>query len=299
MKSKAKAGYMGSNLKYRRFKRSKLHFRLLSFGSRRHLFHLVNPSPWPLLVSASLFYVVSGIAFYMHSVEYGGYSLIFGLIVLIYCAFFWFNDIIDEATCSGYHTKVVKEGLRLGFIFFIVSELMLFFGFFWAFFHCSLFPSIEIGSIFPPVGIHVIKASGFPLFNTFLLILSGASVTWAHRCFSLGFFKGALDALFTTIFLGLFFVLLQMLEYYEASFNYSDSVYSCSFYMLTGLHGCHVLAGVSFLAICLIRLVRRHFLTNHYLGFVFAIWYWHFVDAVWILLFLIVYCWGGWGGVLN
>src|SRR6185312_11048218 len=103
------------------------------------------------------------------------------------------------------------------------------------------------------------------------LILSGISVTWAHRAFCLGSFKGAIDSLIITIFLGFFFVFLQALEYYESAFNYSDSVYSCSFYMLTGLHGCHVLAGASFLTVCLIRLLKRHFLTTHYLGFVFAI----------------------------
>lgn len=98
--------------------------------SRRHLFHIVNPSPWPLLISFSAFFFLSGTVFYLHDVTYGGYSLVFGLIMVSYCIFFWFNDIIDEATRSGYHTKAVKDGLRLGFILFIISEIMLFFGFF-------------------------------------------------------------------------------------------------------------------------------------------------------------------------
>lgn len=263
-------------------------------NSRRHLFHLVNPSPWPLLISFSALFFASGVAFYLHDVTYGGYSLIFGLIAVSYCAFFWFNDIIDEATRSGYHTKAVKDGLRLGFILFIVSEIMLFAGFFWAFFHAAFNPAIEIGSVFPPEGIFPIEVLEFPLFNTCLLILSGVSVTWAHKAMAIGSFKGAVDSLIITIFLGFFFVFLQVLEYYEAAFNYSDSVYACSFYMLTGLHGCHVLAGASFLTVCLVRLLQRHYLTTHYLGFIFAIWYWHFVDVVWVFLFIVVYCWGSW-----
>lgn len=167
--------------------------------------------------------------------------MIFGLILVSYCVFFWFNDIVDEATRAGYHTLVVRSGLRTGFLLFIASEIMLFFGFFRAFFHSALCPSIEIGSIFPPEGIFTIPVFEFPLFNTFVLIFSGVSVTWAHRALSLGSFKESIDSFLITIFFGFFFVILQMFEYYEAVFNFSDSVYSCSFYMLTGLHGCHVL----------------------------------------------------------
>lgn len=224
-----------------------------------------------------------------------GIYIIFGLIALSYCTFYWFNDIIDEATRSGYHTKVVKAGLRWGFILFIISEIMLFFGFFWAFLHCAVNPSVEIGSVFPPYGLSVINVLEFPLFNTCLLILSGISVTWAHKAISIGSFREAIDSLLITIFLGYFFVFLQILEYREALFNFSDGVYACSFYMLTGLHGCHVLAGATFLTVCLIRLLQRHYTTTHYLGFVFAIWYWHFVDIVWLVLFAVVYCWGSWG----
>ena len=140
----------------------------------------------------------------------------------------------------------------------------------------------------------VIPVLEFPLFNTALLIISGLSITWAHRGIALGSFRESIDAFVITTFLGFLFVFLQMFEYYEAFFNFSDSVYSSTFYCLTGLHGLHVLVGASFIAICFIRLLKRHFITNHYLGFIFAVWYWHFVDAVWILLFLSVYCWGSW-----
>lgn len=142
--------------------------------------------------------------------------------------------------------------------------------------------------------IYPIPPMEFPLFNTFILIFSGFSVTWAHRAVCLGWFKEAIDSLFLTVCLGVFFVFLQMFEYYESSFSFADSVYACSFYMLTGLHGCHVIAGACFLGVSLVRLIKRHYLRTHYLGFVFAIWYWHFVDAVWIFLFLSVYGWGSW-----
>lgn len=263
-------------------------------GTRSHCFHIVNPSPWPFLSSFSSLFFVSGLAFYMHNVKFGGFYACFGLFLLSYCVFQWFSDIVDEATKSGYHTLVVRTGLRMGFLLFIVSEIMLFFGFFWAFFHSALSPSIEVGAVFPPVGIVAIPVLEFPLFNTLILIFSGVSVTWAHRALSLGFFKEAIDSLLLTIVLGSFFIILQMIEYYESCFTFSDSVYGCSFYMLTGLHGCHVIVGVSFLLVCFIRLLKRHYLKNHYLSFAFAIWYWHFVDVVWIFLFITVYCWGSW-----
>jgi len=169
---------------------------------------------------------------------------------------------------------------------------MLFFGFFWAFFHGALSPAAEIGCIFPPEGISAIPATEIPLFNTFLLIVSGISLTWAHYSLSVNRMKNIIDGFLITIFLGLLFVLLQIFEYYESEFSFSDSVYSCSFFMLTGLHGCHVIVGVSFLFVCFIRLTKRHYMINHYLGFVCAIWYWHFVDIVWIFLFFTVYLWG-------
>lgn len=138
-------------------------------NNRRHLFHLVNPSPWPILSALSAFTLVSGFAFYMHKVPFAGYLLLFGLFCISYCAFFWFNDIVDEATNSGYHTLVVRMGLRTGFILFVVSEIMLFFGFFWAFFHSALCPSVEVGSVFPPIGVYTIPVFEFPLFTLLFL----------------------------------------------------------------------------------------------------------------------------------
>jgi cytochrome c oxidase subunit 3 len=225
---------------------------------------------------------------------YDSFIFIFGFFLLLWLAICWFNDIINEATFLGYHTLVVRKGLKLGFLLFIASEIMLFFGFFWAFFHSSLCSANDLGSIWPPIGINSIPAYDYPLFNTALLIISGFSVTWVHRGIALGLYRECIDGFFITIILGLFFIILQGMEYYESSFNLNDSVFACTFYMLTGLHGCHVIIGVLFLSVCFIRLLLNHFLCNHYLGLIFAIWYWHFVDGVWILLFLSLYVWGGW-----
>lgn len=261
---------------------------------RKHLFHIVDPSPWPILTAFSVFFMLSGMVFYMHDIRFGGFYAFIGLILLIMSIYLWFFDIVQEATYAGHHTLAVRSGLRYGFLLFVASEVMLFVGFFWAFFHASYSPSVFIGYEWPPVGISSIPVFEFPLFNTALLIISGLSITWAHRGLAMGSFAHAIDAFLVTIILGFFFVVLQMFEYYEASYDITDSIYGSTFYSLTGLHGLHVIIGVSFITVCFIRLLRRHYLTNHYLGFILAVWYWHFVDVVWIIVFLSVYCWTAW-----
>jgi cytochrome c oxidase subunit 3 len=183
-------------------------------------------------------------------------------------------------------------GITSGFILFIVSEIMLFFGFFWAFFHSSLCPSILIGAEFPPVGITIIPVFLFPLYNTCLLLLSGITVTWLHKAIVLGSYKESIDSFILTILLGLGFFFCQIFEYYESPFSYNNSIYGCTFFMLTGLHGFHVFVGITCLFLCFLRLILNHFTTKHHNGLIFAIWYWHFVDVVWLFLFITVYCWG-------
>jgi len=267
---------------------------MLKRQHQNHLFHVLEPSLWPFFLAFGGFFFVTGLAFTMHYVITGYYVLLLGLVIIIFTSVFWFLDISREAVVGGYHTRVVRKGLKTGFIFFIASEIMLFFGFFWAFFHSALCPSIEIGAVWPPVGLQVIPVFDFPLFNTFVLIISGFSVTWAHRGISMGSYKDTIDGFILTIFLGFFFIFLQGLEYYESTFNLQDGIYPSVFFLLTGLHGCHVIIGAFFLLFCFWSLIANHFLTNHYLRFVFAIWYWHFVDIVWIFLFLSLYCWGSW-----
>jgi len=260
----------------------------------KHLFNLVAPSPWPILLAFSMLILFSGIGFSLHKTNFNQIILIYGFFCVLLCSFFWLQDIVDESTFIGSHTEVVRMGLKKGFLLFIFSEIMLFSGFFWAFFHSSFSPSVVFDLMYPPLGINIIPTTGFPFFNTLLLLTSGIIVTWAHKGLALSSYKESIDSLLITILMGFFFVFLQGLEYYEASYNIFDSIYSSVFYMLTGLHGLHVLVGAIFLSVCLVRLVKGHFKTNRYLGFIFAVWYWHFVDIVWILLFLIIYCWGNW-----
>jgi len=225
----------------------------------KHLFHVLEPSLWPFFIAFGLFFFLTGLGFSMHYIITGYYIILFGLLMLIITSIYWFIDISREAVVIGYHSRAVRKGLKLGFIFFIASEIMLFFGFFWAFFASSLSPSIELGSIWPPTGLTIIAVFDYPLFNTFILIFSGFSVTWAHRGFSLGSFKNAIDGLFITIFLGFFFIFLQGLEYYESTFNLQDGIYSSAFFFLTGLHGCHVIVGAFFLFFCLLSLLFNNF----------------------------------------
>jgi heme/copper-type cytochrome/quinol oxidase subunit 3 len=177
-------------------------------------------------------------------------------------------------------------------ILFIVSEIMFFVAFFWAFFHSSFNPSPAIGGVWPPAYIVTLDPWKIPLLNTLILLSSGASVTWAHHSIVLGSKTQAIWALITTVVLAVIFTALQGYEYATAPFSISDSVYGSSFYMATGFHGFHVFIGTCFLAVCLFRLYHNHFTREHHFGFEAAAWYWHFVDVVWLFLFITIYWWG-------
>lgn len=260
--------------------------------SQRHPFHLVNPSPWPLVTAMSALVITSGLFLYMHS--YFGGHLIFpaGLLMLIFSLFGWWKDVVREATYDGHHTVAVQVGLRYGVILFIISEVFFFIGFFWAFFHSSLSPTVEIGLIWPPKGIEVLDPWSLPFLNTLILLTSGVTVTWAHYAVLSGRRGEAISGLFFTVLLGLSFSILQMYEYKEAAFAISDGIYGSTFYMATGFHGAHVIIGTIFLLVCLVRQINYHFTREHHLGFEAAAWYWHFVDVVWLFLFTSVYWWG-------
>jgi cytochrome c oxidase subunit 3 len=204
----------------------------------------------------------------------------------------WFDNIIWEATFYGYHTKKVQKGIKFGMILFITSEIMLFFSFFWAFFHSSIAPAMEIGCVWPPKGIDALSPWAIPLLNTMILLTSGASLTWAHAALVGGYRLETITGLLFTIVLAVFFTACQGYEYLNAPFSISDSVYGTTFYMLTGLHGFHVIIGTLFIIVALYRFVVHHYTTERHIGFECAAWYWHFVDVVWIFLFLVVYSWG-------
>jgi cytochrome c oxidase subunit 3 len=257
-----------------------------------HPFHIVNPSPWPIVVSFAAFSFLMGVVLYMHSYELGFTLLSLGLIATVVNTSFWWRDVVREGTFEGHHTFQVQHGLRFGMILFIVSEVMLFFSFFWGYFHASLNPVPEIGAVWPPKGIEVINPWLIPLLNTALLLTSGASLTWSHSALLGGYRLEAITGLVLTLVLATLFTLFQGYEYVNAPFSISDSVYGSTFYMLTGLHGFHVIIGTIMLSVALYRVVRHHYTTQTHVGYESAAWYWHFVDVVWIFLFLAVYTWG-------
>jgi len=256
-------------------------------------YHLVDPSPWPILVSFSLLSLMLGAAMYLHGFNYSGYLLSLGFTLTTFGSILWFRDIITEATFLGHHTIEVQKGLSIGFVLFIVSEIFAFLSVFWGFFHASLSPSVEIGGSWPPLGITPLDPFAIPLLNTILLLSSGAFVTYGHHALIGGNRKGAIIGTFLTIVFAVLFTALQYYEYSEAAFTISDSVYGTVFYASTGLHGLHVIIGTIFITVGFFRIVKYHLTETHHQGHEAGILYWHFVDVVWLFLFIAVYYWGG------
>ena len=257
-----------------------------------HPFHIVDPSPWPYQVAFAAFQMLLGLTLYMHFYQKGLTIFFFSLLATTLGTCLWWRDVVREGTYEGQHTVSVQSGLRSGMALFIVSEIMLFFAFFWAYFHSSLSPAIQIGAVWPPKGIEVINPWLIPLLNTTLLLTSGASLTWAHSAMIGGYRLETIAGLILTIIFASVFTAFQVYEYTNAPFDLSDGIYGSTFYMLTGLHGFHVIVGTLFLGVSLYRLVQHHFTIGNHIGFECSAWYWHFVDVVWIFLFLVVYIWG-------
>jgi cytochrome c oxidase subunit 3 len=193
---------------------------------------------------------------------------------------------------QGYHTQLVKRGITIGFILFVISEVFFFISIFWGYFHSALAPTVELGSLWPPKGIEALNPWEIPLLNTVILLSSGATVTWAHYALIEGDRSSSIKALILTIILAILFTGLQGYEYYNASFTIADGIYGSCFYFGTGFHGLHVIVGTTFLIVCFIRLINYHFTDTHHIGFESAILYWHFVDIVWLFLFISIYWWG-------
>jgi len=205
-----------------------------------------------------------------------------GLILLTLWA--WGRELVKEATYEGYHTSNVVTGLKYGILLFLASEAMLFFPFFWAFFHASLSPAITIGGIWPPEGIRLeetLDAFILPLVNTVVLLTSGVALVAAHRAIIAGCRPVVLNGLYIAISLGILFSWMQYLEYGLTRYTINDGLYGSTFFILTGLHGFHVIVGTCLLLIAYWRAVQNHFSRQHHALFEFAAWYWHFVDVVW------------------
>jgi len=264
----------------------------MSKNNQKHAFHLVDPSPWPLLSSFTMLIVTFGTVLYMHGYIKGDLLYKWGIFCLLILMFVWWRDIVRESTFEGQHTNNVQFGLRLGVLLFIVSEIMFFFAFFWSFFHSTFNPSISLGAVWPPVFLSTLNPWKIPLLNTIILVTSGATVTLSHHAIIWGSKEKASQGLVVTVLLALFFTSLQGIEYFNSPFSIYNTVYGSTFFMLTGFHGFHVLIGTIFLTICFIRLYFNHFTKEHHFGFEAAAWYWHFVDVVWLFLFLTIYWWG-------
>ena len=294
-------------------------------GARNHDYHILEPSIWPLIGSVSALVSFFGLTRYMHDLPGGHAILGLGIAGLILTFYSWWSAVVREAQ-AGDHTPVVQLHLRYGMILFIISEVMFFVGWFWAWFDFSMFPApIEVvreaaaagagatdsvTSLFgqegaeallqwPPKGIEVISAYTFPLLNTMILLCSGTTITWAHHSLINGDRDGLIKGLWLTIILGLVFSGIQVYEYAHAPFDFGKSNYSSAFYMATGFHGFHVVVGTIFLIVCLVRAYKGHFTPKQHFGFEAAAWYWHFVDVVWLFLFIVVYVWGGWGAPVH
>nr|ASS30656.1 cytochrome c oxidase subunit 3 [Gastroptychus investigatoris] len=259
-------------------------------STHNHSFHLVNMSPWPLTGSISAMMLTTGLIKWFHTFQMD--LLLISFTVILLTMIQWWRDITRESTYQGEHTLIVVKGLQWGMILFIVSEVLFFFSFFWAYFHSSLSPTMDIGMLWPPKGVNPFNPFSIPLLNTIILLSSGVTVTWSHHSILENHHKNALQSLLITVILGLYFTILQAFEYIEAPFAISDSVFGSSFFVATGFHGLHVMIGTAFLLICLIRMYNYHFSSKHHFGFEAAIWYWHFVDVVWLFLYIFIYWWG-------
>ena len=283
-----------------------------------HDYHILDPSPWPLIGSIGALIMALGGIGYMRSLAEGEFVLLglnlaasgptvflIGLAIVLYTMFAWWSDTVKESQ-EGHHTRVVSIHLRYGMLLFIASEVMFFVAWFWAFFDASLFPGEAIqearvahtGGHWPPDGIEVLDPWHLPLYNTVILLLSGTTVTWAHHALLEDDRKTLKGMLLVTILLGVLFSYVQAYEYGHAPFAFSESIYGATFFMATGFHGFHVLVGTIFLIVCLLRVMAGQMTAEKHFGFEAAAWYWHFVDVVWLFLFCAVYVWASAGATI-
>ena len=279
-----------------------------------HPYHLVNPSVWPLIGALAGGLLAAGTVRFMYeaktpdldfTIGLGGVYL--GLAAVLITMFFWWKDCVHEAMVEKAHSPITKIGFRYGMALFISSEVMFFVAFFWAFFDASLYPDQAVqysrvehtGGTWPPEGTEVFNPMDLPFLMTMILLLSGCTVTWAHHAILEGHKKEFAKALGITVFLGVFFLCFQVYEYTHAAFGFSEGIYPSTFYMATGFHGFHVLVGTIFLFVCYLRAKKEHYTKDDHFSFEAAAWYWHFVDVVWLFLFVAIYFWGSLGAEFH
>src|SRR5574337_83070 len=269
-------------------------------------FHLVAPSPWPLIGAFFALMSAIGLVLVMKGAGVGPLVLAFGGAGVLFTMAGWWRDVIVEAE-GGFHNPVVRHGLTIGMILFIASEVMFFVAWFWAFFASSLGAADQhiygrfdfTGGLWPPKGTEVMDPLRLPLMNTFVLVTASFAVNVAHDNLREGDRRGFKNFLALAVALGVLFVFTQAYEYIHAPFPFKNSIYGATFFMATGFHGAHVIIGVIFLTVCLIRAFLGQFTPRHHVGFQFAAWYWPFVDVVWLFLFSCIYIWGSWGATIE
>jgi len=254
-----------------------------------HYYHLVERRPWPLTGSFRAFIMTTSLINFIHSNNI--VLLYFSWIFTLLTMYQWWRDITRESTLQGFHTLIVKTGLKWGIVLFILREVLFFFRFFWAFFHSRLSPDIELGTTWPPKGIIPFNPYHIPLLNTIILLASGVTITLSHHSILNKNFSIAFTSLLTTILLGIYFSILQAFEYIQSPFRITDRIYGTTFFVATGFHGLHVLIGTRFLIVNIFRIIYTQFRSGHHFSFEAAAWYWHFVDIVWIFLYTFIYWW--------
>lgn len=270
-----------------------------------------QPSHWPIVGSLALFLLAGGAVMAMNSVPAGKFSLIAGFAVLVFMLFGWFGTVIRESE-GGQYGKQVDQSFRWSMSWFIFSEVMFFAAFFGALFYARVLSVPDLASadnvrllyphfndVWPTAGpafkekFTSMEAFGLPAVNTLLLLTSGATLTWAHWGLVKDNRKQLIFGLFLTIALGVAFLACQAVEYHEAytehNLKLTTGIFGTTFFMLTGFHGFHVTLGVTMLTVILFRSMSGHFKPDHHFGFEAVAWYWHFVDVVWLILFVFVY----------
>jgi len=282
-------------------------------------YYIPGPSHWPLTASIGLFITAVGAASWLHASWYGPYLVFIGSIILIYMFFGWFGEVVHENQ-AGLYDEQVDRTYRWSMGWFIFSEVFFFAAFFGALFyarfwsipvlggehgspltHELLWPSFKAvwpmlqnpnSEVFENVR-HAMGAWGVPAINTLILLTSGATLTWAHWGINKQNRKQIIIGLALTVLLGIIFLIMQASEYYEAyhhlGLKISSGMYGTTFFMLTGFHGAHVTLGTIMLIVMLVRAMLGHFTPDDHFAFEGVAWYWHFVDVVWLLLFVVVY----------
>lgn len=253
-------------------------------------FLTVQNSFWPILLRLALFSSLFSLVLYLH-IKLSPFLFFFNIGLVALISFLWWKDVLRESLL-GYHTHKLEVSLRSAILLFILSEVFFFVSFFWAFFDSSLSPTLEVGLSWPPKGITPLSVYSVPLLNTLVLLSRGVTVTWAHHSLINNFFTKTFWRLLFTVIFGVYFIFLQWDEYCITAHSMSDGIYGSTFFLTTGFHGIHVCIGTCFLLYVLISLAESKLLFNHHFSFEAAAWYWHFVDVVWLFLYISIYWWG-------